>query len=167
VAFWIAVGVQVFLMAAVPATKIWVRSTGETVMLSLRPVDPYDPARGYHLVLAYEIGDASVFENAELAAGRGTVYATVAADADGVGRPVRLTRERPETLGENEVALRGRARSGRISYGIETFYIPEEGRVEREARLREQFAETRAEVKVAASGDAALVALHFPDETLR
>lgn len=166
-AFVGAVVVQVLLMAAVPATKVWVRSTGRTVLLTLRPADPYDPFRGYHLVLGYDIGDASRFENDEIAGGRQTVYAVLAIDADGIGQPVRLTRTRPDSLAANEIALRGRARSGRISYGIETFYVPEEGRREWETRFRERISDARAEVKVGRGGDAALVALHLGDDILR
>jgi uncharacterized membrane-anchored protein len=167
VAFLVAVLVQVALMAAVPATKVWVRSTGRPVLLTLRPADPYDPFRGYHLVLAYDIGDASRFENADLANGRRTLWTILAIDDEGIGRPVRFANERPASLAANEIVLRGKARGGRITYGIETFYIPEKGRGDLETRFREGLADARAEVRVGGTRDAALVALHLGDEVIR
>ena len=158
-----AVALQVLILLAVPATKVWTRWTGETVLLAIEPADPFDPLRGWHLVLRYELGDPSSFAEAdELRHGR-TAWAVARVDEDGVARPVRLSTERPERLAEGEILLRGRARGGRVKYGAEAFFLPESRRSEVEDDLRAHVEEACAEVRVGADGRVALVALRVAE----
>ena len=55
--FWIAFGVQILLMATVPAQAIYTQMTGQSVILKTIPVDPYDPMRGYSTTLRYDISE--------------------------------------------------------------------------------------------------------------
>jgi uncharacterized membrane-anchored protein len=161
--FAAAVSLQVLILLAVPATKVWTRWTGETVLLAIEPPDPFDPMRGWHLVLRYEMGDPESFPGAgELRDGR-TAWAVARVDSAGVARPVRLSAVRPERLAEGEILLRGRARGGRVRYGAEAFFLPENRRGEVEEDLREHVEEARAEVRVEAGGRVALVALRVAD----
>jgi len=163
VLFAVAVALQVLILLAVPATKVWTRWTGETVLLAIAPADPFDPLRGWHLVLRYELGDpASFAEAGDLRPGR-AAWAVVRVDEAGVARPVRLSAERPDELAEGEILLRGRARGSRVTYGVEAFFLPETRRSEVEDDLRAHVEEARAEVRVGADGRAALVALRVED----
>ncbi|MDB5073071.1 MAG: hypothetical protein JWM87_4182 [Candidatus Eremiobacteraeota bacterium] len=48
-----ALAVQVILVGAIPLHETIVRATGRTVIVSVDPVDPYDPLRGYHANFTY------------------------------------------------------------------------------------------------------------------
>ena len=50
-----AVGLQLVLLTAIPAKKIWARRFGTDISLKTRPVDPYDMLAGYYVTLAYEV----------------------------------------------------------------------------------------------------------------
>ncbi len=53
--FMAALGLQLVLLAAVPAKKIHARLTGTPIALMTRPVDPYDALAGYYVTLAYQV----------------------------------------------------------------------------------------------------------------
>ena len=60
--FWIAFGVQILLMATVPAQAIYTQMTGQSVILKTIPVDPYDPMRGYSTTLRYDISEVKLLK---------------------------------------------------------------------------------------------------------
>ena len=49
--FWLALGVQLLLLASVPAKAIYTLNSGTTVFLQTAPVDPVDLLRGYYQTL--------------------------------------------------------------------------------------------------------------------
>lgn len=91
-----------------------------------------------------------------------TVYAVLEARGDGEPwRPVRLVGDLPTTLPANQVALRGRYSSWRLEFGLEKFFIPELERHDVDRELQENRRQARAEIRVDAKGNSALVALHI------
>ncbi len=60
--FWIAFGIQILLMATVPAQAIYTQVTGQSVILKTIPIDPYDPMRGYSTTLRYDISEVELLK---------------------------------------------------------------------------------------------------------
>lgn len=93
---------------------------GTTVVLAIRPIDPFDPLRGQYLTIAYEIGllnKTAGFREGD------TAYVSLAPDAEGVWRKVNVGASKPEG-----VFIRGNARSLRgeqmlVDYGIEQYFF--------------------------------------------
>lgn len=166
-AFIAAVVIQVLILVAVPARKVFTISTGKTVFLKVQPVDPYSILSGYYATLRFDISRIDGFPNTrETYSGfsEGTwCYAVVEQGADGIWKPVSLERELPANLPDNRVALLGRIKDGTIEYGIEEFYIPEAQRDRIATDLRTNADKARVEVKVDRSGHAALQRLIIED----
>jgi uncharacterized membrane-anchored protein len=154
--FALALALQILILLGVPAQKVWTRATGRTVVLKVAPVDPYSLLSGYYVTLGYEIGRREAFPNHGELGYNGSVYAIVEQQADGVWHPVALAATLP-----HQIALRGRATYGRIEYGIEEFYIPENQRAAIADDLRAHPDAARVEVKVDARGNVALVRLRI------
>jgi uncharacterized membrane-anchored protein len=157
--FVLAVAAQFLILAAVPAQKIYTRATGRSVTLKIRPVDPYNVLSGYYVTLNYEIANPASFADSGVVAGGDQAYAVLEKQADGVWRPVSLSKSYPANLSENRIAIRGRYSYSRIEYGIEEFFIPEDKRAEIEQGLLINRDQARVEVKVDSKGNAALVRL--------
>lgn len=51
--------------------------------------------------------------------------------------PLRVSERLPENLPQEAIALRGNHRNGRITYGLETYFMPEDRRVEINDRIRQ------------------------------
>lgn len=161
--FAAAVIVQVLILAGVPVRKVYTRATGRDVILKVAPVDPYSILSGYYVTLGYDISQSSAFtEGSKLEADK-IVYAIVEQQPDGVWTPVGLETSLPANLPNNRVALRGRFEGWRIVYGIEEFYIPEGKRQAIADDLSKNRNEARAEIKVDAGGNAALIRLRIQD----
>lgn len=159
-----AVALQLVILGVVPARKIWARATGETVELALGPVDPYDVLSGWYMTLAYEAGRTAAYPEAPSLSQGDECFAVLRRDAQGISRPVSLHAEHPGQQPEGLVVLRGRVRSrGRIAFGAEAFFMPEEDRFEIQRDVREHREQVRGELKVDASGRAALVRLLVAD----
>ncbi len=162
--FAMALAVQVLILLAVPAQKMYTRATGRDVVLKVMPVDPYSLLSGYYVTLGYEISRREAFANHNDVASNGTVYAVVELGKDGVWHPAVLVPDSlPHPLPPHMIALRGRASYGRIEYGIEEFYIPENKRAAIADDLRQHPDAARVEVKVDARGNAALVRLRIEE----
>jgi uncharacterized membrane-anchored protein len=161
--FVLAVAAQFLILAAVPAQKIYTRATGRSVMLKIRPVDPYNVLSGYYVTLNYEIANPASFADSGVATGGDQAYAVLEMQADGVWRPVSLSKSYPANLPENRIAIRGRYSYSHIEYGIEEFFIPEDKRAEIEQGLWKNRDQARVEVKVDSEGNAALVRLLIGD----
>jgi uncharacterized membrane-anchored protein len=133
---------QTALIVSLPARAIYTRMTGQSVVLQTVPVDPYDLLRGYSISLTYNISRRETLGSLEgsenlgysLAGNRGQhrfyVILQPPEETDETPppeawTPVRIARDRPETLPADFVALRGRYVNGKIDYGLETYYIPE------------------------------------------
>ena len=157
--FVLAVAAQFLILAAAPAQKIYTRATGRSVTLKMRPVDPYNVLGGYYVTLNYEIANPASFKNSGVVEGGDQVYAVLERQADGVWRPVSLSKSYPANLPENRIAIRGRPSYSHIDYGIEEFFIPEDKRAEIDQGLWKNRDQARVEVKVDSEGNAALVRL--------
>jgi uncharacterized membrane-anchored protein len=161
--FALAVAAQFLILAAVPAQKIYTRATGRSATLKIRPVDPYDVLSGYYVTLNYEIANPGSFADPGVGGGGDQVYAVLEKQADGVWRPVSLSKSYPDNLPESRIAIRGRHSYSRIEYGIEEFFIPEDKRAEIEQGLWNNRDQARVEVRVDSKGNAALVRLLIGD----
>ena len=160
VAFIAAVIIQVLILVAVPARKVFTMATGKVVVLKVQPVDPYTILSGYYVTLGFDISRVDAFPNVQgISHGfsEGTwCYAVIEKGDDGTWKPVSLEQELPNSLPDNRVALLGRLRDGWIAYGIEEFYIPEAQRHSIAEDLSKNVDKSRLEVKVDRSGHAAL-----------
>lgn len=162
--FALALAVQMLILLAVPAQKMYTRATGRDVVLKVMPVDPYSLLSGYYVTLGYEISNRTAFPNHEqFNEYDGVVYAIVERRDDGLWHPVALANALPTGLPANQIALRGRNNYGRIVYGIEEFYIPETKRETIADDLRQHPDAARVEVKVDGRGNAALVRLRIEE----
>lgn len=167
VAFIAAVIIQVLILVAVPARKVFTIATGKSVVLKVRPVDPYNILSGYYATLGFDISRVEAFPNASGISHSFSegdwCYAVVEKGDDGTWKPVSLEHELPDNLPENRVALLGRLNHGVIRYGIEEFYIPEAQRHSIADDLSRNVDKARVEVKVDASGHTALQRLIIED----
>jgi uncharacterized membrane-anchored protein len=165
--FGAAVVVQLAILAAVPAQKIHTRITGTTVILKTEPVDPYSVMSGYYVTLSYNISRLPDNMSGSLDYHR-PCYVVLEPDPEdkfGAWKAVSTHKEYPATVQPGQVVIKGRYDGWRIKYGIEDYYIPEGMRQEIEEALRKNNREARVEVKVASTGEAALVRLLIGDRT--
>lgn len=167
VAFIVAVVIQILILVAVPARKVFTMATGKTVVLKVQPVDPYSMLSGYYATLGFDISRVGAFPNA-----RGMFqdfsdgawcYAIVEEGDDGTWKPVSLEHQLPANLPDNQAALLGRIHHGAIRYGIEEFYIPEAQRYSIAEDLSRNVDKARVEIKVDRSGHTALERLIIED----
>jgi uncharacterized membrane-anchored protein len=167
VAFVAAVIIQVLILVAVPARKVFTTATGKTVVLKVQPVDPYSILSGYYATLRFDISRVDAFPNAmgisHSFLEEDWCYAVVEKSNDGTWQPVSLEHDLPDNLPENRVALQGQLVHGLIRYGIEEFYIPEAQRNSVADDLSKNVDKARVEVKVDRSGHAALQRLIIED----
>ncbi len=161
--FLVAVILQVLILIGVPARKAYTRAAGRAIVLKVAPVDPYSILSGYYVILGYDISRPADFPNAPKFEPNEVIYAVVEQQDDGLWKPVGIDRTLPKNLPVNQVAIRGRWDEWRIKYGIEEFYIPEEKRNVIADDLGKNQAEARVDVKVDASGNAALLRLRIQD----
>ena len=166
VAFIVAVVIQVLILVAVPARKVFTKATGKTVVLKVQPVDPYNILSGYYVTLGFDISRVESFPNPR-GMSQGSdgawLYAIVERGDDGTWKPISLEHELPSNLPENRAALLGRINHGAIRYGIEEFYIPEAQRHRIAEDLSRNVDKARVEIKVDRSGHAALERLIIED----
>lgn len=164
IAFIVAVVIQILILVAVPARKVFTKATGKTVVLKVQPVDPYNILSGYYATLGFDISSVDAFPNVSQGFADGaSVYAIVEKGDGGIWKPVSLERELPANLPDNRAALLGRINHGTIRYGIEEFYIPEAQRYLISEDLSRNVDKARVEVKVDRSGHAALERLRIED----
>ena len=122
----------------------WPLLTGQTIVLALRPVDPFDPLRGQYIVLNYEISSLPALEGAQEG---NTVYVLLKEDEQDIWRYQSASLSRPG----KGIVIAGTVRSlsgntMNLNYGIEQYFF------ERHAQLPTQ--NLTVEVKVSADGNA-------------
>jgi len=143
---WLPLLIQTGLILAVPAQPIYTLLTGKTAILQTLPVDPYDPLRGYSVTLRYDISRPATLQklpgwmelvrqnpaaNATTLAAGTQLYVILQAQQSTASippaawQPVRVSGNHPKSVAVNEVALKGRYNNGTVTYGLETYYIPE------------------------------------------
>lgn len=140
--FWLPLVFQTALIGAIPAQAVFVHLTGKTAILQTAPVDPYDLLRGYSQSLTYDISGKRTLEklpgwkelNKEKRESL-NLYVIMEAPPEQAssGRPkpwkaVAVSASRPVNLQKNQVALKGRLRYSTVTYGLETYYFPEDQR---------------------------------------
>ncbi len=179
--FWLPLLFQTGLILAVPAQDAYTYATGKPVTLQTAPVDPYDLLRGYSQTLGYEISNADQLK--KLPGGALTsqysrdFYLVLEAPTATTQPPkpwkaIQLSATRPENLPPNQVALQGKINQyGQISYGLETYYMPEDQRNQLNTEIREtQQNQPQAfvvEVKVDRNGNAIPISLWVKDQRYR
>ncbi len=197
--FWVVLALQIVLILAVPAQAFYTQINGRSLVLQTAPVDPYSLFQGYSVTLGYDISNVQnlsklpgwkdIEAKQKASPERDPVssdevastefYVILAAPADVGNRPpkawkaVAVASSRPDNLPTNQIALRGSDRQGRIRYGLETYFIPEDQRDD----INQQISQTHnqgqgepskpafvVEAKVGADGNAVPIAIWLRDK---
>jgi uncharacterized membrane-anchored protein len=180
---WLPLLLQTGLILAVPAQDAYTYTTGREITLQTAPVDPYDFLRGHYQVLSYEISQFDQLNKLPGGSGFGsdfnrpkTFYVVLAAPEQTnqtppqPWKPVRISATRPTDLTDQQVALQGKIDNyGRITYGLETYYMPEDQRNQVNQTISQQ-TDQRAfvvNVKVDATGNAVPISLWVGQQNYR
>lgn len=191
--FWVILALQVVLVVAVPAQAIYTQMNGRSLVLQTAPVDPYSIMQGYSVTLGYDISNpvnlAKLPGGKELEARRKAAqeslnrgnpenlefYVILQAPTETGGqpppawKPISVSRSRPGNLPTNQIALQGSSYQGRIRYGVETYFIPEEQRDELNEKIQQLQAGQRkpaivVEAKVGSGGNALPIAIWLDNQ---
>ncbi len=190
--FAVPLVLQTALILAVPAQAVYTHLSGTTVILETRPVDPYDLMRGYYQTLSYKISDTNTLKKlpgwAEIApqtnyapnyqSNSQTFYIVMEQPANPKSteppspwQPIKISRDRPQDLAANQVAIQGEyINEWQILYGLETYYMPEDQRVQINNEIAEAQRQPQAfvvEIKVDRSGNAVPVSLWVRDRNYK
>ncbi len=184
---------QAAIILALPIQSFHTQITGRTMVLQTAPVDPYSLFRGYYVTLGYDISTASNLENLPGAAvikkqaapsdgsniapslfnAARTVYVVLEAPAESgtpprPWKPVAVVDRYPTDLKANQVVLRGTHYRGRITYGLENYFIPEDERDQINRQIGELGGQANApfvvEVKVDGQGQAMPVSIWIQNQ---
>jgi uncharacterized membrane-anchored protein len=161
--FLLAVLIQVLIVAAVPAKQIYARMTGRLITIKTAPVDPYSIMSGYYVTLGYQISRPPQQNFQADYTPAEPVYVLLKEDPNNVWIIDSVNKQPPATVPADKVLIRGRAAYGRIEYGVESYFIPEDKRRTIENDLSNNRDKTFAQIKVDKFGNAALVRLLIGD----
>ncbi|HAX79376.1 MAG TPA: membrane-anchored protein [Cyanobacteria bacterium UBA11372] len=189
---WLPLVFQTALIISVPAGAIFIHLTGKTAILQTAPLDPDDLLRGYSQTLSYDISRRDTLEKLpgwkELTKNRRSqepiaLYVILEAPETQIssGRPlawraVKVSSDRPINLPLNQVVLKGVLRYGSVTYGVESYYFPEQQRQQLNDDInqaqsnrgqQEKAQPFVVEVKVDAEGNAVPVSLWVRDRNYR
>ncbi len=150
----LAAAIMTLLLGQIVVERITLLSSGTEVRLATAPVDPRDIFRGDYVILTYDISRLPVdrlADDPDQFKGGDTVYVTlVEDDTSGLWQAMTIHHQRPETVA-GTATIRGRidwmdtapltptalpgeapvdercvgCRNARISYGIESYFVPE------------------------------------------
>lgn len=165
--FIIAVVLQVLILGAVPAGKIYTRYTGKTVILKTAPYDPYTIMSGYYVTLDHEISHPKISDEWRNWPKGQPVWVVLKKGNGEIWNAASVQNSRPESVPENCVVIKGEKKHHRIVYGIESYFIPEDARDNVERDLRENSDHAKIEVKIDSFGRAALVSLLIQDRVYK
>jgi uncharacterized membrane-anchored protein len=136
--FLVPLLIQAGLLLAIPAQSIQTYLTGKTVILQTVPVDPYNILTGYYQILSYDISTKSTLEklpnSKDILKDENSFYVILQEEKPTdekipkAWKPVGLSTKLPDSLPDNQVALKGKYRYGRVTYGLEKYNIPEDRR---------------------------------------
>ena len=191
--FWIVLALQIVLILAAPAQAFYTQMNGRSLVLQTAPVDPYSLFQGYSVTLGYDISNVQNLsklpgwkdveakrkanpERDPLSSDATSTefYVILEAPADAGNRPpkpwkaVAVANSRPNNLPANQIALRGSDRQGRIRYGLETYFIPEDQRDSINQQINQANSQVQGEsskpafvveAKVGAGGNAVPIAI--------
>jgi uncharacterized membrane-anchored protein len=172
--FIIAVVVQLLILAAVPAQKIRIRKTGKLVTLKTAPVDPYSIMSGYYVTLTYDISRPFVPTGPPWSQpdhkpdwftwpDSKPIWVVLKEGHDQIWYAHSIHQNQPQSPPDGSVIIKGKKKHHRILYAIESYFIPENARDKVESDLRTYPDQARAEVKIDARGNAALIKLLIQD----
>lgn len=172
---------QLAIIGSVPAQAVYTHLTGKTVILQTAPVDPYDLLRGYYQVLSYDISTPETLKTLpgwkELSNNQDNIPSGTAvyvileqptlqpteSPRPQAWEPTAVSSTLPNSLPANQIALKGESNGWRIEYGLETYYMPEDQRVQVNQNItdaqRNEPQSFVVEVKVNAQGKAVPVSL--------
>jgi uncharacterized membrane-anchored protein len=136
--FLIPLGLQLGIILIVPAQSAYTYNFGQPGVLQTLPIDPYDLLRGYSQTLSYDISQVDILK--QFPGGKDLVegqkfYVVLEPNITKDKLPptaskvIKVTKELPEDLGSNQVALKGKIEQyGQVKYGLETYYLAESQR---------------------------------------
>jgi uncharacterized membrane-anchored protein len=137
--FLLPLGLQLGIILIVPAQSAYTYNFGQSAVLQTLPVDPYDLLRGYSQTLSYDLSQINNLK--QFPGGKDLVvegqkfYVVLELNIThdklppATSKVIRITKEIPKNLGNNQVALKGKIdQYGQINYGLETYYLPESQR---------------------------------------
>lgn len=119
------VGVQLLFFAGWTVREHVRATSGTSILVKVIPVDPRDLLRGQYLNLAYEFSrpwDSTVVRLQ--IPDDAPVWVVLRRDGP-FHVPRRMSLERPAVLDPDEIALEGRARGRRYTFGVEQYFVPE------------------------------------------
>jgi uncharacterized membrane-anchored protein len=119
--------------------------SSKSIILSTRPVDPFDPIRGQYMIINYEINTIPEVKDAQAG---DTIYIILKEDDRGIHRYNSISLSKPN---EGEFIKGTLQNSRRVEYGIEQYFF------ERNARFETRISNVR--VKLTDSGRPAIVEL--------
>lgn len=185
--------IQTLVIISMPLQAAIAHVWGQTVILRTVPVAPDAPFRGYYITLQYDISQRGILSRLDgwqtikpaleptpgtylLEPGEPFFVVLAAPAAAGTTssspwQPVLVSRQRPQNLPPNQIALRGLYRRDRIVYGLERYYLPEAERLELEEQIRQaqtDEAQPRlmVEVRISPFGQAIPIALWLNGQRL-
>ena len=145
--FLLPFGLQLGIILLVPAKSAYTYSFGKQAVVQTMPVDPYDLLRGYSQTLSYDISrtsDLKQFSGGNNLAPAEIFYLILEPNIAEVKLPpspskiIRVTKEIPQDLSAGQVAIKGRVEKyGQVSYGLETYYMPENQRKKINQEIRD------------------------------
>jgi uncharacterized membrane-anchored protein len=144
------ISLQVLILCGIVGTKERLLRTGQTVKLELVPIDPRSLMQGDYVRLNYRISSPPP---GTIPDGRYRVKLVLSKDENGVHQFTSLYKA-GTTLEPEDALITGWVRSGgRLVFGIENFFVPENTGLELEQTAKYGL------VKLSATGDALLVGL--------
>lgn len=179
---WLPLLIQTGLILFIPAQDAYTYIAGRQITLQTAPVDPYDLLRGHYQTLGYEISQFNQLK--QLPGGEWftdqpgqarSFYLILEAPAQQTQppqpwQPVRISLTHPGSLPANQIALQGQTDGyGSITYGLETYYMPESQRDRLNQDISQQ-TDQRAfvvDVKIDGSGNAVPISLWVADRNYR
>jgi len=124
--FFFAIGVQIFIIAALGASLFSVYQNGTDILLAIEPVDPRDPSRGDYITFSYkDISQINIDNSIKWHIGE-VIYVSLSNNEKYV-RLESISKEKPSNQG---IFIKGTI-SGvtdkeiSVKYGIEEYFIPE------------------------------------------
>lgn len=139
--FALPLALQLAIILIVPAKSAYTYNFGKSAVLQTLPVDPYDLLRGYSQTLSYDISQINNLR--QFPGGANLIDKLVTKDTfyvilepnlattklpPAASKVIKVTKEIP-SLAINQIALKGQVQqSGQVSYGLETYYMPESQR---------------------------------------
>ena len=131
--FWLVI------LVGLVGVKEYTLRTGTEVLLKLRPVDPRDLFRGDYVILSYDISSVNVKEAGEFNT-NDTIYTLLRLN-ENVAEFAGTSRTKPT----NGLFIAGnvssaRATNLRVTYGIESYFVPEGEGLKIERSRRDMYA---------------------------